>query len=108
MLKNQLGLSAGEEVYRLLAMKGVQRSEMPAKFDRVVEVLNEAFGRGARVLIHKTVIDLYTEYSVRPKPTIYHFLTDQITHLKNKVAFEGLKPKHTAGMKQNQKSVGKK
>lgn len=79
-------------------MKGIQPSEIPAKFDQVVQVLNEAFGAGARELVRQTVITLYAEYSVKPSFTVDNSPIDQIGLLWDKVLFHGLEPKHIHGM----------
>jgi hypothetical protein len=102
-LKNQLGPSVGREIYNLLARKGIERSEISEKFDQVVQALNEAFGAGARVIVYKTVVELYAEYSVSPKFTFNDSLTDQIFPLRDKVLVNGLKPKHPPSIKQDPK-----
>jgi hypothetical protein len=107
VLKSMLGQRAGDGVYDLLEWKGIQRSEIPAKFEEVVSVLNQAFGPSARSLVHKTAVELYTEYSAWPNFTFYDSLTDQIALLKNKVVSDGLNPKHTLTIEQGVKPVGK-
>jgi hypothetical protein len=95
VLNNMLGEKAGEGVYDLLEWKGIQRSEISARFDEVVSLLNQAFGTSARALVHRTAIALYSEYSAVPGFTFYDSLTDQITLLKDRVLLDGLKPRHT-------------
>jgi hypothetical protein len=95
VLKTMLGQKVGDGIYELLEREGIQRSNVSAKFDEVVLVLNKAFGTSARVLLHKTVVGLYTEYSAWPRFTFYDSLTDQIDLLRDKVVSDGLTPRHT-------------
>jgi hypothetical protein len=52
-------------VYDHLRRKDIPESEIPAQFDDVVKVLNESFGGSARVIIYKTLVELYQQYSMR-------------------------------------------
>jgi hypothetical protein len=105
VLKSMLGQRAGRGVYDLLEWKGIQRSEIPAKFEEAVSVLYQVFGTSARSLVHKTAVELYTEYSAWPNFTFYDSLTDQITRLRNTVVTEGFNPKHTLTIDQDVKPV---
>jgi hypothetical protein len=95
VLKNMLGQKVGDGIYDLLDREGIQRSEISAKFDEVVSVLNKAFGTSARVLVHKIAVGLYAEYSAWPKFTFYDSLTEQIVRLRDKVVSDRLTPRHT-------------
>jgi hypothetical protein len=95
VLKTMLGQKVGEGVYDLLEREGIQRSDISARFDDVVSVLNRAFGTSARVLVHKIAVGLYTEYSAWPRFTFYDSLTDQILLLRDKVISDRLTPRHT-------------
>jgi hypothetical protein len=95
VLNNMLGQKVGDGVYDLLEREGITRSEISARFDDVVSVLNRAFGTSARVLVHKIAVGLYTEYSAWPKFTFYDSLTDQILLLRDKVVSDRLTPRHT-------------
>jgi hypothetical protein len=108
VLNDMLGDKAGEGVYDLLEWKGIQRSEISARFDEVVSLLNQAFGTSARALVHKTAIALYAEYSALPGFTFYDSLTGQITLLKDKVLLDELKPRHTLSIDQVLERVGKR
>jgi hypothetical protein len=94
VLRNMLGEKVGDGIYDLLERKGIQRSQISEKIDEVVSVLNQAFGTSARVLVHKTAVELYTEYSVWPRFTFYDSLTDQIGLLRDKVLSDRLTPRH--------------
>jgi hypothetical protein len=95
VLKTMLGQKVGDGIYDLLEREGIHRSDISAKFGEVVSVLNKAFGTSARVLLHKTAVGLYAEYSAWPRFTFYDSLTDQIDLLRDKVISDGLTPRHT-------------
>ncbi len=60
----------------------------------MVGVLTRVFGDSARLLVFKTVTELYKEYSQRAGFTFGESLKDQITLLKERVATDLLKPRH--------------
>jgi len=62
-------------------------------FDHVSKVLTSAFGDGARVIVFKTVTELYKKYSQRAGFTFGESLRDQITSLRARVATDLLKPR---------------
>src|SRR5207244_3929533 len=59
-----MGSSVRDVVYDHLRRKGIPESEIPAQFDDVVRVLNESFGGSARVIVYKTLVELYQQYSM--------------------------------------------
>jgi hypothetical protein len=95
VLMSMLGQKVGNGIYDLLEWKGIQRSEISARFDEVISVLNHAFGTSARVLVHKITVELYAEYSAWPRFTFYDSHFDQITLLRDKVLSDHLTPRHT-------------
>jgi hypothetical protein len=60
----------------------------------VFDVLTGAFGEGARVLVFKTVTELYKEYSQRAGFAFGESLRDQIIILRERVAIDLLKPRN--------------
>jgi hypothetical protein len=90
-----LGTSVREEVWKLLERNRVPLPEIALRFDEVVEILTRIFGNPARVLVYKTVVGLYEEYSQRPGFTLYDSLKDQVALLREKVVTDLLKPRHT-------------
>jgi hypothetical protein len=107
VLKTMLGRKAGDGVYDLLEWKGIRQSEIPERFEEVVSVLTQAFGTSARSLVHKTAVELYSEYSAWPKFTFYDSHTEQIALLRDKVVSDGLQPRHTLTIERVQKPVGR-
>ncbi len=94
VVENMLGAQVKEEVFRLLGRHGIPHTEISTRFDDVVKVLTEAFGSSARVLIYKTVVEMYSEYSLRANVTFYDSLRDQLDLLKERVVADLLKPRH--------------
>lgn len=94
VVETMLGPQVKVEVIGLLERSGIAPREIAARFDDVVNVLTDAFGSSARVLVYKTVVELYSEYSLRPTFGFYDSLRDQISFLKERVMDELLKPKH--------------
>ena len=91
---NMLGSRVRQEVIRLVERNGISLREISGRFDDVVNVLTGAFGTSARVLVYKTVVELYDEYSVRASFSFYDSLRDQIMFLKERVVSDLLRPKH--------------
>ena len=79
---------------RILAEQKIPRSEIGARFDDVAKVLSDVFGSSSRLLIYKTVVGLYEEYSVRANFGFYDSLRDQLLFLRERVLSDILKPRH--------------
>lgn len=97
-IQNMLGSGVRDEVVRLLEKNGVQRDDIALKFDEVVAILTRIFGASARVLVFKTVVSLYDEYSQSPSFGFNDSLKDKVAFLKEKVATDLLKPRHSPGI----------
>jgi hypothetical protein len=93
-LEDMLGVGVRDEVFRLLERSGVTVREIALRFDDVVEIVTRVFGSSARVLVYRTVANLYEEYSQRPNFTFYDSLKDRISLLREKVVADLLKPRH--------------
>ena len=94
-IENLFGLPVKEQLMRILAEHKIPRSEIGARFDDVARVLNEVFGSSSRLLVFKTVVELYEEYSVRASFGFYDSLKDQILYLREKVLADIIKPRHS-------------
>src|SRR5712692_6387266 len=94
VLAEMLGPRVRDEVLRLLSKHKLTQSDFAVGFDNVVRVLMEAFGESARVLVHRTVLELYKEYSQRPDFSYGDLVRDRIELLKLKVMADILKPRH--------------
>lgn len=94
-IENLFGRPVKEQLMRILDEHKVPRSEIGVRFDDVARVLNEVFGSSSRLLIFKTVVELYEEYSVRASFGFYDSLKDQILYLREKVLADIIKPRHS-------------
>ncbi len=93
-LQNMLGGPVRDEIFRLLEKNGIRLPEVPLRFDDVVKVLSAAFGNSARVIIYKTVAELYREYSQRTDFSYEDSLKERISLLKDKALADLIKPRH--------------
>jgi hypothetical protein len=94
-LETLFGRPVKEQLMQILAQNKIQRSEIGARFDDVARVLTDVFGNSSRLLIYRTVVDLYEEYSVRATFGFYDSLRDQLLFLRERVLAEILKPRHS-------------
>src|SRR5437879_11333095 len=92
VVEDILGRTVRAEIFELLRRNGIHPSEISSRFDDVLDVLTSAFGEGARVLVFKTVTELYKEYSQRAGFAFGQSLKDQVTLLRERVATVRLKP----------------
>jgi len=97
-LENLFGRPVKEQLMRILAEHKIPRSEIGARFDDVAMVLTDVFGSSSRLLIYKTVVELYEEYSVRASFGFYDSLRDQILFLRERVLADIMKPRHSASV----------
>ncbi len=88
-----MGSSVRDVVYDHLRKKGIPESEIPAQFDDVVRVLNESFGGSARVIIYKTLVELYQQYSTRVDFTYQESLRDHMSRLRERVVVDHILPR---------------
>jgi len=94
-LENLFGRPVREQLMRILAEHKISRAEIGARFDDVAKVLTDVFGSSSRLLIYKTVVELYEEYSVRAPFGFYDSLRDQILYLRERVLADIIKPRHS-------------
>jgi hypothetical protein len=94
-IENLFGRPVKDQLMRILAEHRIPGSEIGVRFDDVARVLTEVFGTSSRLLIFKTVVELYEEYSVRATFGFYDSLKDQILYLREKVLADIIKPRHS-------------
>ncbi len=92
-LEATLGRPVRDEVYRILEKKGITRSLVPSMFDQVVAILSEVFGEGYRLLVHRTVADLYQAYYQRIDFSLGDSTRNHLMYLKEKVIADHLRPR---------------
>lgn len=88
-----LGRPVRDEIYLVLERRGITMLEVSSRFDDVVEVLTEIFGRSSRVLVHKTLAELYRHYSQRIDFSYEDSLKYHLSILKERVITDHLYPK---------------
>lgn len=92
--EEMLGRPVRDEIFRLLGKSRLAARDLGERFDDVVTILKNAFGESARVIVYKTVVGLYDEYSQRHEFTYVDMLRERLELLKAKVTSDILKPRH--------------
>ena len=92
-LKDMLGLAVCESVYGLLERNGIPKGEICNRFDDTVTVLTRALGASSRVLVHRTVVEMFRQYSQRAEFSYQDSLRDRLIVLKEAVVANHLIPK---------------
>ena len=93
VLADMLGQEVLGAVFGLLKLKGIPREDVPSRFDEVADVLMKALGTSSRVLIHKTVTEMYGQYSEPLKFSFWDSFRDQLQLLKDMVTNNHLVPR---------------
>jgi hypothetical protein len=88
-----MGTSVRDVVYDHLRRKGIPEAEIPVQFDDVVKALNESFGGSARVIVYKTLVELYQQYSMRIDFTYQDSLKDRMSMLRERVVVDHMLPR---------------
>jgi hypothetical protein len=92
--EEMLGRSVRDEIFQLLGKNHLASRDLGERFDDVVTILKKAFGESARIIVYRTVVGLYDEYSQRHDFTYADMLREKIELLKAKVTSDILKPRH--------------
>lgn len=88
-----MGSSVRDVIYQRLNGRGVPESDISARFDDVAQILHESFGGSARIIIYKTMVDLYQQYSMRVDFTYQDSLKDHMVLLRERVVNDHMVPK---------------
>ncbi len=89
-----MGSTVRDVIVDHLEKRGIPEVEISTRFDDVVKVLTETFGTSARIIIYKTLVEAYREYSLRADFTYQDTLRDRFILLKDRVVADHLMPKH--------------
>jgi len=92
-----LGRGVRDEVYRILESKGIRRSDVPSKFDKVMEILLQVFGECSCVIIHRVLRVLYESYALPVDFSSQEILLDRLVVLRDRIVLENLRPKGPKG-----------
>lgn len=88
-----LGMAVRDSVYSLLERNGIERREFGTRFDNVVEVLTKTLGTCSRVIVHRTVTEMYKQYSQRLDFSYEDSLRDHLMLLKEQAVTNHLMPR---------------
>jgi hypothetical protein len=95
ILVTMLGPSVRNEAYALLTRRGIDKNEVPTRFDDVVNLLGEAFGTvGAKVIIYQVIAELHREYSQPINFSFQGMLRDKMLWLRERVVLGRIWPIH--------------
>jgi hypothetical protein len=92
-LRDMLGGAVCESVYGLLAKNGIRREEISSRFDDTVAVLTKALGSSSRVLVHRTVVEMFRQYSQRADFSYQDSLRERLIVLREAVMAQHLVPR---------------
>ncbi|HWY28969.1 MAG TPA: hypothetical protein VNW25_06900 [Candidatus Sulfotelmatobacter sp.] len=80
-------------VYDLLARSGIRKEEISNRFDDVVTALTRTLGTSSRVVVHRTVVEMFKEYSQRLDFSYTDSLRDRLALLKEAVVANHVLPR---------------
>jgi hypothetical protein len=88
-----MGTSVRDVVYERLNSRGIIASDISSRFEDAVEVLNESFGGSARIIVYKTLVELYQQYGMHVDFTYQDSLMDHMVLLRERVVMDHMVPK---------------
>ncbi len=92
-LRDILGDSVRKSIYDLLGKHGVRRSEISSRFDDTVGLMMKLLGSCSKVIVQRTVLEMYRQYSQRITFSYADSLRDQLRLLKESVVANHLAPR---------------
>jgi hypothetical protein len=92
VLIETLGAKVQVAVYDLLGRSGIKREEISNRFDDVVQSLTNSLGTSSRVIVHRTVVEMFKEYSQRLDFSYTDSLRDRLGLLKETVVANHVLP----------------
>ena len=93
VLGDLLGSSVRDSVYGLLERNGISRKDISNRFDEAVEVMMRVLGTCSRVVVHRTVSEMYKQYSQRLDFSYQDSLKERLSLLKDTVLANHLVPR---------------
>ena len=88
-----LGPTVRDSVYGLLERNGVPRGEVANRFDESVDVLVKGLGAASRVLVHRTLVELFGQYSLRMDFSYKDSLRERLWRLRDEVVDSHIIPR---------------
>ena len=93
VLLETLGPKVQAAVYDLIVRSGIRKEDIPNRFDDVVQALTSTLGTSSRVVIHRTVVEMFKEYSQRPDFSYTDSLRERLALLKEAVVANHVLPR---------------
>ena len=90
-----MGTSVRDVVIQRLNGRGIPESDISTRFDDMAQILYDSFGGSARIIIYKTMVELYGQYSMRVDFTYQDSLKDRMVLLKERVVNDHMVPKRS-------------
>ena len=88
-----MGTSVREVVLERLNSRGIPQTDISTRFDDAVQILEESFGGAARVIVYRTMVELFQQYGMRVDFTYQDPLKDRMVLLRERVIMDHLVPK---------------
>src|SRR5712692_8019675 len=92
-LRDILGSLVEGSVFELLVRNKIPRKDVSYRFDDVVAVMLKSLGNCSRVIVQRTVAEMYNQYSQRINFTYWDSLKEQLTSLRESVVANHLAPR---------------
>jgi hypothetical protein len=92
-LQETLGPHVEASIYDLLKRSGIRKEDISNRFDDVVQALTSTLGTCSRVVVHRTVVEMFKEYSQRLDFSYTDSLRDRLAVLKEAVVANHVLPR---------------
>ena len=93
VLLETLGPAVQSSVYDLLKRSGITQEEVANRFDDAVQALTNTLGSCSRVVVHRTVVEMFKEYSQRLDFSYTDSLRERLAVLKAGVVANHVLPR---------------
>jgi hypothetical protein len=92
VLLETLGPTVQASIYNLLERSGIRKEDISNRFDDAVQALTSTLGTCSRVVVHRTVVEMFKEYSQRLDFSYTDSLRDRLALLKEAVVANHVLP----------------
>ncbi len=93
VLLETLGPTVQASIYNLLERSGIRKEDISNRFDDVVQSLTSTLGTCSRVVVHRTAVEMFKEYSQRLDFSYTDSLRDRLALLKEAVVANHILPR---------------
>ena len=93
VLLETLGPTVQASIYNLLERSGIRKEDISNRFDDVVQALTSTLGTCSRVVVHRTAVEMFQEYSQRLDFSYTDSLRDRLAVLKEAVVANHVLPR---------------